>query len=160
MYEDIVSEQLLINTNGSYLLIAWAVLNIISGITLSVYFKKRSVLKNFFLFNALWNIINLLIGIGSIYSLSTINSAEIDLKELIYKMFTVEKLLLFNAGLDLAYIAIGSYMVERGLHRKSERLQGFGRSMWLQGGFLFLFDIVFYYINTMYNQRYSIFILF
>ncbi len=160
MYESIVSEQLLINTNAMYLLIAWAVINIISGFALSAYYKKQPVLKNLFLFNALWNIVNLGIAIGGFLFLSLLDPVEIQLKELLYTMFTVEKLVLFNAGLDLAYIAIGSYMFERGLHHKSARLQGFGRSMWIQGGFLFLFDIILYYINTMFNQRYNIFILF
>ncbi len=160
MYEDIVSEQLLLNTNGMYLLIGWAVLNIITGFTLAAYYRKKTILKNFFLFNGLWNIVNLFIAASGLVFLNSIHPQDIDLKELLYTMFTVEKLILFNAGLDLAYIAIGSFMVERGVHHKSLQFVGFGKSLWLQGGFLFLFDIILYYLNTMYNQRYSIFILF
>lgn len=160
MYSEILSEQLQMNSNAMYLLLTWAVINIVGGIILSIIYKRRSILKHFFQMNALWNFINLGIAIGALYYISSINPAEMDLKQILYSVFTFEKLLLFNAGLNIAYIAIGSYMVERGLHHKRHLLEGFGKALWLQGGFLFLLDLALYYMNTVFNQRYSIFILF
>lgn len=142
------------------LLLVWAILNIVVGVILSHFYKHKQFLQHFFQMNALWNIVNLLVAGAGIYILSQINPAEMELKAIIYTVFTFEKLLLLNAGLSIAYIAIGSYLVERGLHHKSTVLQGFGKSLWLQGGFLFILSILLYFLNTGYNQRYSIFILF
>jgi hypothetical protein len=56
----------------------------------------------------------------------------------------IEKILLLNCGLDLGYIAMGGYLVERG--RRKEKLQwiGFGKSIVLQGAFLLVFDAILY----------------
>lgn len=61
----------------------------------------------------------------------------------------LEKILLFNAGIDLAYMAVGGWMWDRGSRGLSgpsgvdaERLTGWGQALVLQGGFLFAFDVV------------------
>ena len=55
-----------------------------------------------------------------------------------------ENLYLFNAGLDVAYLATGFYLLEKGRNTtasgSAERWQGYGQSLLLQGGFLLLFD--------------------
>ncbi|WP_310392499.1 DUF6992 family protein [Hymenobacter sp.] len=55
-----------------------------------------------------------------------------------------ENLYLFNAGLDVAYLATGVYLLEKGRNPtasgSSERWRGYGQSLLLQGGFLLLFD--------------------
>jgi hypothetical protein len=58
-----------------------------------------------------------------------------------------EKILLFNAGLDVGYMALGAFLWERGLRKDSDRLTGYGQSLILQGGFLFTFDLVLYFMN-------------
>ena len=49
-----------------------------------------------------------------------------------------------NAGLDVAYITGGFLMKEMAKSRESKRniLDGYGRSLILQGGFLLVFDAV------------------
>ena len=37
-------------------------------------------------------------------------------------------------------MAVGLYLNERGLRKSSDRLQGYGKALLLQGAFLFLFD--------------------
>lgn len=160
MYSEILAEQIQINQTGMYLLLGWSVVNIVAGTVATFYYKKNPVLKHFFQMNALWNIVNLVIAAIGLHQLSLLDPSTVKLQELLYKVFTFEKLLLFNAGLDIAYIAIGSFLVERGANHKSTLLKGFGKALWLQGGFLFLFDILYYFINTGINQRYSTFILF
>jgi hypothetical protein len=61
----------------------------------------------------------------------------------------LDKVLLFNAGLDLAYIAGGFWLVERSKNadKRPERLKGYGQSVILQGAFLFAFDIAFYALH-------------
>lgn len=55
----------------------------------------------------------------------------------------MQKILLFNAGLDVGYMLGGVYLLERGKRevKNAERLRGFGRSILLQGAFLFVFDL-------------------
>ena len=57
--------------------------------------------------------------------------------------------LLLNAGLDVAYIMTGLYMKERAknVEKRKAMLKGYGNSIMLQGGFLFLFDVALYFIN-------------
>jgi hypothetical protein len=52
----------------------------------------------------------------------------------------IEKVLLFNAALDLGYMAVGFFFIEKGLRLEKERWIGFGKSIVLQGAFLLLFD--------------------
>lgn len=58
----------------------------------------------------------------------------------------MSKILLMNAGLDVAYITGGFLMKEMAKTRpnKEDILTGYGRSLILQGGFLLAFDIVLY----------------
>lgn len=62
----------------------------------------------------------------------------------------LEKILMLNTGLDVAYMAIGWGLKEKSYNNTSgnpERLKGFGNSLILQGGFLFAFDIVQYLLH-------------
>ena len=67
----------------------------------------------------------------------------------------LEKIYIFNFGLDLAYIAGGSYLRERGVNSTSihtaDQLKGYGTSIIVQGGFLLLMDgamILIHHRNT------------
>ncbi len=62
----------------------------------------------------------------------------------------LENILMLNTGLDVAYMAIGWGMKEKSKNNSSsnpDRLEGFGNSLLLQGGFLFAFDIVQYMLH-------------
>jgi asparagine N-glycosylation enzyme membrane subunit Stt3 len=55
-----------------------------------------------------------------------------------------ENLYLFNAGLDVAYLATGLYLLEKSRNpqsaRSANRWRGYGHSLLVQGSFLLLFD--------------------
>ena len=53
------------------------------------------------------------------------------------------RIFLFNAGLDAGYVMAGFWAQERSKNvaRHAERWRGFGRSLVLQGAFLFAFDL-------------------
>ena len=54
-----------------------------------------------------------------------------------------ENLYLFNAGLDVAYLATGLFLLEKSHNPAADnpnRWRGYGQSLLLQGGFLLLFD--------------------
>jgi hypothetical protein len=59
-----------------------------------------------------------------------------------------QKLLLLNAGLDVAYFSFGLYLKERSKTSSSaDRLRGYGNSLLLQGGFLLAFDLILYFVH-------------
>jgi hypothetical protein len=61
----------------------------------------------------------------------------------------LEKTLLFNAGLEVGYIMAVLYLTELARRRpdQSDRLEGYGWFLVLQGGFLFGFDLVAYLLQ-------------
>ncbi len=130
--------------NAMKILGSWSTLNIISTPLL----KTRSIesWSNFHQMNFNWNLVNAgIAGIGYMgvkkrkekyWSLSTIENERIKLK----------KSLAINMGLDVCYMIVGGVLKNR-LGKLSIQDQarniGFGNSLILQGGFLFVFDCVF-----------------
>lgn len=91
--------------------------------------------------NLVWNSVNLAIaGFGYIGLRS--DPAQYSLPETIREFQNLENILLFNAGLDVGYMAAGAYLWERGIRKESNRLIGYGQSVVLQGAFLFTFDLI------------------
>jgi hypothetical protein len=61
---------------------------------------------------------------------------------------SIRRILLFNAGLDVGYMATGLYLRERANRAEnSERLRGYGNSLLLQGAFLFTFDLIMFAVH-------------
>ncbi|MCF8217600.1 MAG: hypothetical protein K9I29_05870 [Bacteroidales bacterium] len=131
--------------NGMYVLGGWAVTNILgSGYMMS---QTNGWHFRFHQMNVFWNVVNLGIaagGVGFTQSQDDITGLEA------YEQYAdFGKILLFNAGLDLAYMATGLFMQERAknVSKRKDMLKGYGKSIILQGGFLFLFDAVLYGLN-------------
>ena len=63
--------------------------------------------------------------------------------ELYQAQMSIDKIFLFNAGLDIGYIAIGAWMTERSKNvtKNADLWKGFGRSIMFKGAFLFAFDV-------------------
>jgi hypothetical protein len=130
---------------GMLVLSSWAIVNL----AVSPFLAKKSLgsQKYFHQMNGYWNIVNL--GIAGVGLLSQRDSEEISLlSKLITEQSKIEKVLLFNAGLDLGYVMTGLYLTERAKNSPNgaDRLKGFGQSMMLQGGFLFAFDVALYLV--------------
>ncbi|GMQ27501.1 DUF6992 family protein [Algoriphagus confluentis] len=129
------------NQQGMMILGTWAVGNMIwGGIGAS---QTTGQTKAFHQMNLYWNSVNLLIaGLG--YWQATKESPGSDFWETLKAQQSVEKILLVNAALDVAYMAGGFYLKERGLRIENDRLIGFGKSIILQGTFLMVFDGIMY----------------
>lgn len=130
-------------------LAGWSAVNLAVGTTLS-FFAEDPVLRGFHQMNAGWNVVNAALAVpGLIGSSARLASPpELGTAESLQTQNTLEDVLLFNAGLDLAYMASGLYLIERS--RRGEagaQLEGFGYSLILQGGFLFVFDLVVYFMQ-------------
>jgi hypothetical protein len=131
---------------GMLFLGSWASLNIISGS--AGYFLSENDTKYFHQMNAGWNLVNLGIAGFALYSISQMDASSLSYTEAVIDLQNLDKILLFNAGLDVGYMATGAWIWERGLRKGSERLEGYGKSLLVQGGFLLAFDLVLYLLHN------------
>ena len=142
--ESINQNRISMNSNGMLVLGGWAVSNIIiGGIGMT---QTGGNTKYFHQMNAAWNSVNLAIAGFGYYGLQR-QSAQMGLAETITEFHNFENILLFNAGLDIGYMALGAWLWERGLRKESSRLEGYGQSIILQGSFLFAFDTILYFMS-------------
>jgi len=146
-----------IRKTGMAILGTWAVGNMIAGgIGRS---QTNGQTAYFHEMNLIWNVVNLGIAGAGYYFTSTGEMPE-NGAALLSDQVSFQKTLLFNAGLDLAYIAGGFYLMERAKNtaNKPERLKGYGKSIILQGSFLFVFDIILHTIHSKQSSQISDFI--
>jgi len=139
-----------ISKKGIEVLACYSVANIIYG---SIAASQASGSNKYFNeMNAIWNGITL--GIVGLGYFTAKKEGVLSYNESIKKQHGVEKLFLFNAGLDLAYIAGGAYLKERSKtnDKNQIRLKGYGESVMLQGGVLLLFDAIMYAIHDKHGE--------
>lgn len=123
----------------------WATINITGGLILQNNASGSE--KYFHQMNAGWNAVNLGIAALGYWRASQSNSSDISFSESWRKYEGYQKSLLFNAGLDVGYMAGGLYLMERSRRydgNKADQRKGWGQSILLQGAFLFTFDLVAY----------------
>lgn len=104
--------------------------------------------KYFHRMNVYWNLVNLGIAGAGLVSSRKKNTGSETLADAVRQHENMKKILLLNTGLDVAYVVGGAYLRERGANHpdKADQLRGYGKSIMLQGGFLFAFDLVNYFI--------------
>ncbi len=135
-----------INSAGMLVLGSWAVGNILLGTYGN--FSANGEAKYFHQFNAIWNSVNLGIAVFGYLNAQSSDPSSMTNFQILDEYNSLQSFLLLNAGLDLAYIAVGAYLKERAkISSSSNRLRGYGNSLFLQGGFLLLFDITLYFIH-------------
>lgn len=139
--DEINTKRLQINRTGMTILGSWAVANIgFSGIQ---YFRTEGSTRSFHQMNVFWNVVNLGLAAGGILGSQAENGIGLSLSESLSEQQSIEKILLFNGGLDVGYIMTGFFLRERSknVSKRQDLLKGYGNSLLLQGGFLLLFDI-------------------
>jgi len=153
LLEDFNRNRLQKQKTGMLILGGWAVGNIASGIILSG--QREGSDKYFHAMNAGWNAVNLIIAGFGYYGAFKGDPASFDLYQTVQEQHKFQKILLFNAGLDIGYMAGGLYLIERSKNtsKNPERLKGFGQSIILQGGFLFAFDLVNFFVHSGHNEE-------
>lgn len=134
-----------ITQTGMYVLGSWAILNLAAG---SIAASQTTGSTHYFhQGNALWNTVNLGLAGFSLYTLSKVDPSGFSLAQSIAEQQKIEQLLLFNAGLDVAYIIGGLGLKGYAPNGKNTAmLEGYGNALLLQGGFLLVFDSVLYYL--------------
>jgi hypothetical protein len=102
--------------------------------------------KQFFGFNAAWNVVN---GTLAYAGLTRLRDEEVSSDPVLalHRYTRTERILMLNCGLDLAYIATGFALNNMAKNTNAgltyNRLKGYGTSLYLQGGFLLLFDSIY-----------------
>ena len=131
-------------------LASWSAVNLTAGTVLS-FTADDPERAAFHQMNAGWNVVNAALAVPSLIgSVRRIEEASsLDLTGSLVAQNRIEDTLLFNAGIDVGYVAAGLYLAERARRGGAEaaRLAGFGRSLIVQGGFLFAFDLVVYAVQ-------------
>ena len=151
--DDFNEKRLQLNRSGMMVLGSWAIGNMAVGG--AGYYNSSGSVKYFHQMNFFWNTVNLAIAGFGYYGSLEGNGIGLSLAESIKEQNSIEKILLFNAGLDIGYMATGLYLRERSFNsnKNQDMLKGYGESLILQGGFLLLFDGIMYYAQNKHQGK-------
>ena len=148
-------ERLAISKKSMYVLGSWAVGSMVWGGVGWASSKTDGSHKYFHQMNLAWGAIN-----GLLAGLSLAGGKKMDrnlsFSESVKAQRSTEKLYLINAGLDLAYIGTGAWLVQKsktGNAKNPAQLEGFGNSILVQGGFLLLFDGIMYAVHNKHGKQ-------
>jgi hypothetical protein len=132
----------------------WALGNMaVSGILLAN--TEGGVAKGFHQMNIGWNAVNMTIaGFGYLAAMKS-DPASLDLFGTVDEHYKLQRLFIFNAGLDVGYIAAGAFVMERSKStlKNPEQMKGFGQAIIVNGAFLFVFDLANYFIQSGHNGQ-------
>lgn len=131
---------------GMMTLGSWAIGNIaVNGLLMN---QSSGTSYYFYQMNTFWNVVNLAIAGFGYYNSLQINPETIALAKSADEFYGLQKTLLFNAGLDVAYMVGGFYLMEKAKNsvKNKARFTGYGRALIVQGAFLLAFDSVLYFI--------------
>jgi hypothetical protein len=133
---------------GLGLLGAWALANLIGSGYLLPRTDRREVAHHFHFMNCCWGFINaVLAAVGILRTHPGAPPAGFSAAEAAYDHQQLLLIFQVNAALDLVYLALGWWLVARATRPSYNpivpvRLLGYGRSIWVQGGFLLAFDFI------------------
>lgn len=149
---EFAGEQKQLTRTGMAVLGGWALANMASG---AVLMRRTSGPdRHFYAMNLYWNTINLVLAGAGYYGATQPLGDSLTSFGVLREHYNLEKILLLNAGLDAAYLVTGFYLRERANRSaQPERLQGYGRSLLLQGGFLLVFDVALFLTHNQHLQK-------
>lgn len=134
----------LIVGRGLAVLAAWVIANLAGSGYAVAHTDRRTEAHHFHFMNVAWALVNAGIAAWGIVMLRRLPPPGWSLAAEAGAHRHDETLFLINTGLDVLYIAVGLWLRRRAADPEagnSVRLAGFGRSVLLQGGFLFVFDL-------------------
>jgi hypothetical protein len=129
---------------GLKVLGAWSVANLAtSGI---MYYNTKGTDHYFHQMNIVFNSVNVLIVASGLISKQ---KNELSLNKTLQSQANTESTFIANAALDLFYISAGFYLTEKAKNnfKDHDRFKGWGNSLIMQGGFLFLFDTTMFVVH-------------
>jgi len=131
----------------------WAGANfLISGVGWATVPKGEA--HYFHQMNVLWNTVNIGLAIPGYFNAKKSNP-NLTFDKSVLIQHKTEKIFLINSGLDLAYISAGLLLRSNAKINLSKRAQfnGYGNSLLMQGGFLFLFDLTAYLLHNQHAKK-------
>lgn len=128
---------------GMSTLTTWSLANIAGG-TIGNFTTTGSA-HYFHQGNAMWNSVNLVLGVVGIINETRARKRPVDLGAGRISSHKSQLAFIINAGLDVLYVSSGAVLWQLGPTARSEpmqhRLTGYGQALVLQGAFLFAFDV-------------------
>jgi len=152
--QEITDRQARLQKIGTWTLAGWSATNLaVSGIAIG---QAKGSARYFHEMNIYWNAVNLgIAGMGLVALRKKNQSATVS--SAVKEHYTLQKTLLFNTGLDLAYVTSGLWLLDKSktenIGVRQDRFRGFGQAVVVQGGFLLIFDLTNYFIHQSDNQR-------
>ena len=146
-YRQFFAKSMSVNNAGMYVLGGWAVANLATGA--AGWSRTTGSTMYFHQMNFFWNTVNLGIAGFALYSAAQMEPLRMSYQELMNEHIRYENLYLINAGLDVLYVGTGFLLRHLSVNstKRADLLKGYGNSVILQGGFLFLFDGVMYLLQ-------------
>ena len=142
--------RLSLQKKSMFVLGSWSVANFAYNGAVLASGVENGENKYFHQFNIYWNTVNFALAGGSL--LFGKRNTDLDYTQTLKAYHSTEKLFLLNTGIDIGYMATGLYLRERAKTRNdiktTNQLLGYGKSLILQGGFLFAFDLTAYFLNN------------
>jgi hypothetical protein len=142
------------NRYGMLVLGAWALGNF-GWATVGLLTNEEDPQRAFHLTNAAWNLVNGTIAVFGYFGSISESREENDLLDTLAADHNAEKLYLVNGALDVAYMLGGAYLITKGNLDDKQGLVGTGRSVILQGAFLFAFDAAMFTIHWLRRQAFE-----
>lgn len=142
------------NRRALKVLLGWAATNVAVGVPAAIASEGRQ--QHFFEMTAAWNVVNGAIAGAGLVGMSREDPGQGDLWEAVGASHSLEKVLALNVGLNMAYIAAGGFLWERGLRTESDRLRGYGPAMMIQGGFLLGFDSILFVATRRHRRNFEL----
>ncbi len=146
-------KQYKITKTGMFTLGGWSLGNIV--VNAALLSGPKNSTRYFHEMNIYWNLVNLAIAGGGYWANQKSRGKARSVYGILERQHKIEKSLLFNAGLDVAYMAAGQLLRERAKHvsGNSQRLEGFGNGLILQGAFLFTFDVLLHAVHVSHRKK-------
>lgn len=140
-----------IDKTGFTILGSWAAANIIYGSIASSGAHGSN--KYFNQMNVIWNTVN--IGLAAVSYFGIKKEIGASYATTLKEQIKLQKIFLFNAGVDLAYITGGLFMNERSKNvvKDSDKFKGYGESVMMQGGGLLIFDVIMYTLHNRHGKQ-------
>lgn len=141
------------NHTGMKILGAWGAANIVGGVTGALVATDKEW-QSFHTMNALWGAVNL--GIAGMGYLGARKEAKESMAcgTMLNRYESGKRMFLLNAGLDVVYITSGAALVGYAddMNNPAE-WRGFGKSIMMQGVFLFIFDGTMFALHQHQNKN-------
>lgn len=142
------------NQHGMKVLGTWGIANIAAG-GIGYFTAKDDEWKAFHEMNAIWGVVNTGIAVMGYAGSRKELQEKLSCSKLLQRYEGTKRLYLINEGLDVLYMGTGALLWLHGDNtaHSPAMWRGFGKSLVLQGAFLFVFDNVMFASHQKRNSK-------